>query len=112
MESTDFGMNEFEGSRELRQTVNEHNYLGYTASQRDYAAASASGATFEDAAARAQAAIKSFAGRLPGTTAEELAGSGTSNFANSAEMLWLNDEYYKQRNLLIKAQSGRREQRV
>ena len=101
MESTDFGMNEFEGSRELRQTVNEHNYLGYTETQRlQFQSATYSGET------RLDASIKNLSGRLSGTTAEELARSGTSSFANSAEMLWLNDEYYKQRNLLTKAQKA------
>ena len=28
LESSDFGMNEFEGSRQFRKTVNDHSYLG------------------------------------------------------------------------------------
>jgi len=44
--------------------------------------------------------------RLWGSTPEELADSGTRNFQNNPEMVYLTDEYEKQRTLLLQTQKA------
>jgi hypothetical protein len=109
LESEDFGMNEYEGSRKFRQTVNENNYLGNAIWNRDRGDATkvdlsgrGVGTTHRDN----DFVIKDLSGRLEGDTAEEIAQAGKTSFQNSKEMRWLTDEYYRQRDLLYKTQKA------
>jgi hypothetical protein len=115
LESEDFGMNEYEGSRQFRQTVNENNYLGNAiwnrergdATKVDLSGRGGVGTTSRGSGDRDNTyVIKDLSGRLEGDTAEEIAKAGATSFQNSKEMRWLTDEFYRQRDLLYKTQKA------
>ena len=102
LSSEDFGMNEFEGSREFRKIVNDHDYLGLATWNAKETTCQPGGDCVDTGVYN----IKEMNGRLEGQTAEELARSGLTNFQNSAEMRHLTDVYYQQRDLLYKTQKA------
>ena len=107
MESQDFGTNEFEGSRALRQKVNDQGSLGLAIWDRDSGGFSGdlSGRGMTTGHERTYATnIASLNGRLEGRTAEDLAQSGLSNFEDSDEMRYLTEMYMKQTDMLYKTQ--------
>ena len=105
----DFGMNEFEGSREFRQAVNDHNYLGLKKdSSVTFHSGSAGVSGFGEMGTvdRIGYNYKDFGGRLEGKTAEEVQEAGKSWYQNSKEMRLLSDMYFEQRKLLYKTQKA------
>ena len=79
----DFGMNEFEGSREFREAVNDHNYLGLKKdSSVTFHSGSAGVSGFGSLGTwdRIGYNYKDFGGRLEGKTAEEVQEAGKSSY--------------------------------
>ena len=92
LSATDFGMDEFEGSRKFRKTVNENNYLGLS---KGGAGQNEDDLYFRD-----------LSGRLEGVNAAELAESGKTRFQNSKEMRHLTDMFIDAKDLLYKTQKA------
>ena len=101
LSSTDFGVNEFEGSREFRNKVNDNNYLGLPTWHSEHNVCNPNAGCVN-----VGHYYKDLSGRLEGQTAEELADAGKTNFQDSDEMLYLTDMYVQQRDMLFKTQKA------
>ena len=93
------GTDEFEGSREFRTQLNDHDYLGLASWLSDQTSCQPMMGCYVSGTN-----TKALSGRLSGKTDDEVWRSGLSNFQDSAEMTWLTDEYHRQIDLLYKTQ--------
>ena len=101
LQTTDFGMDEFEGSREFRETVNDQGALGIASWDNDATACNPQMGCY-----RTGTKIADANGRPEGFSADDVYADGTKTFQQSAEMRWLTDEFFKQKDLLYKAQKA------
>ena len=93
------GTDEFEGSREFRQQLNDHDYLGLPTWLSESRTCNPMGGCHTTGTN-----TKALSGRLGGKTEDEVWQAGLGDFQESAEMRWLTDEYYRQLGLLYKTQ--------
>ena len=91
LSTSDFGKNEFEGSREFRGILNDSSFLGMP--KWNSAGSGIRGYNFQ-----------SQGDRLQGATASEVQQSGLENFQDNPEMLYLTDIYVEARDQLYQTQ--------
>ena len=97
--TTDFGMDEFEGSQEFRSIVNGNGALGLAEGDNEIKACNPQMGCY-----RTGTATTDSFGRPEGYSANTVYADGVDKFSDSAEMRWLTDEYMRQRDNLYKAQ--------
>ena len=102
LDGNDFGVNEFEGSRQFRAAVNDNNYLGLATWNSKRTICNPQAGYCADAGHH----YADLSGRLEGSNADELANAGKTGFQDSDEMKYLTDMYVQQRDMLYKTQKA------
>ena len=100
LKTSDFGMDESEGSREFRDVVNAGGKLG-----RPEWDSTVKSCTPGMGGCTSQTQLSDWTGRLSGT-GDDLHKDGLEKFQKSGEMRWLTDEFFKQKDLLYKTQKA------
>ena len=101
--TTDNTMDEFEGSRDFRDVVNSGGSFASPLWDNKLTACNPMMGCYDRGYKYVNA---SEMGRLEGQSAEEMQAQGTKTFQDTEEMRWLTDEFYRQKDLLYKAQKA------